>query len=423
LGIRTGEMSKPIRDSSEWKSNTLADLCDFSSGLWKGKQPPYRRVAVIRNTNFNADGTLNDSDIAYLDVEVRQFAKRALRFGDTVLEKSGGGPKQPVGRVIQFDKAEGEYSFSNFTACVRSKSPEVLSPDYLHRYLYWLYASGLTERIQSHSTGIRNLNLTAYKALTVSYPPIHEQKRIVSVLDEAFEGITSAEASTQRNLNNSRDLFDSGLESRLAGSSPGWTKRPLSELCEFKHGFAFKSENFLAEGDYVLLTPGNFYEHGGYRERGDKQKYYGGDFPREFLLAPGDLLVAMTEQAAGLLGSPIIVPESGYFLHNQRLGLVKSRPDVPWLNRFFFYAFNTKTFRKAVHDGASGVKVRHTSPTKLGEISVSFPLSLEVQQAVVTEMEEAYSDTLRLEAIYNKKLLALNQLKQSLLYQAFSGNL
>jgi type I restriction enzyme S subunit len=102
---------------------------------------------------------------------------------------------------------------------------------------------------------------------------------------------------------------------------------------------------------------------------------------------------------------------------------VKSRPDVPWLNRFFFYAFNTKTFRKAVHDGASGVKVRHTSPTKLGEISVSFPLSLEVQQAVVTEMEEAYSDTLRLEAIYNKKLLALNQLKQSLLYQAFSGNL
>jgi type I restriction enzyme S subunit len=170
-------MSKVIRNSPSWKSNTISALCDLSSGLWKGKKPPYQTVGVIRNTNFNADGTLNDVDIAYLDVEVRQFATRALRFGDTVLEKSGGGPKQPVGRVIQFDKPEGEYSFSNFTACVRSKNSEILSSDYLHRYLHWLHASRVTEKIQSHSTGIRNLNLTAYKALTISYPSINEQTR------------------------------------------------------------------------------------------------------------------------------------------------------------------------------------------------------------------------------------------------------
>jgi type I restriction enzyme S subunit len=106
--------------------------------LWKGKQPPFKNVGVIRNTNFSADGTLDDSDIAYLDVEDRQFAKRALRFGDIILEKSGGGPKQPVGRVILFDKHQGEYSFSNFTACIRSKNTKVLHPVYLHRYLYWI---------------------------------------------------------------------------------------------------------------------------------------------------------------------------------------------------------------------------------------------------------------------------------------------
>lgn len=142
-------MSKPIRNSPGWKSNTIAELCDLSSGLWRGKHPPYRTVGVFRNTNFNADCTLNDADIAYLDVEVRQFAKLALRFGDTVLEKSGGGPKQPVRRVIQFDKHEGDYSFSNFTACVRSKNPEVLSPVYLHKYQYWLYATGVTERFKA----------------------------------------------------------------------------------------------------------------------------------------------------------------------------------------------------------------------------------------------------------------------------------
>ena len=112
---------------------------------------------------------------------------------------------------------------------------------------------------------------------------------------------------------------------------------------------------------------------GGYRDRGEKQKYYCGEIPEGFILSPGDLLVAMTEQAAGLLGSPIIVPESGIFLHNQRLGLVTKKPGVKWLNEFFFHVFNTKPVRTEIHDSASGVKVRHTSPTKIGEVVVAFP--------------------------------------------------
>ncbi len=76
----------------------------------------------------------------------------------------------------------------------------------------------------------------------------------------------------------------------------------------------------------------------------------------------------MTEQAAGLLGSPIIVPESDKFLHNQRLGLVTKRPGVPWTNEFFFHVFNTQQVRKNIHASASGVKVRHTSPTRLARL-------------------------------------------------------
>jgi type I restriction enzyme S subunit len=84
----------------------------------------------------------------------------------------------------------------------------------------------------------------------------------------------------------------------------------------------------------VLLTPGNFYETGGYRDRGEKQKYYTGEIPSGYVLNQGELLVAMTEQAAGLLGSPILVPESGKFLHNQRLGLVTNKLGVAWSNEF-----------------------------------------------------------------------------------------
>jgi len=102
-----------------WPTKSLDEVCQFSNGLWKGKKPPFVNVGVIRNTNFTKEGTLDDSDIAYIDVEAKQLEKRRLQFGDIILEKSGGGPRQPVGRVALFDKQEGDFSFSNFTAALR----------------------------------------------------------------------------------------------------------------------------------------------------------------------------------------------------------------------------------------------------------------------------------------------------------------
>jgi type I restriction enzyme S subunit len=163
-----------------------------------------------------------------------------------------------------------------------------------------------------------------------------------------------------------------------------WVEMPFSELCDIKHGYPFESEFFSNEDDYVLLTPGNFYEEGGYRDRGEKQKYFSGEIPRDYVLTEGDMLLAMTEQAAGLLGSPIIVPQSDRFLHNQRLGLVTKRPGVAWTNEFFFHVFNTQLVRKAIHDTASGTKVRHTSPTKIGEVVVSVPTTLVEQEHIAS---------------------------------------
>ena len=131
----------------------------------------------------------------------------------------------------------------------------------------------------------------------------------------------------------------------------------------------------------------------------------------------------MTEQAAGLLGSSLLVPESDKFLHNQRLGLVKAKPGVPWNNKFFFHVFNAKNVRREIHASASGVKVRHTSPTKIGEVVVLYPLSLQEQQELVDEFASISAETQRLAQVYERKLAALEELKKSLLQQAFNGEL
>ena len=289
---------------------------------------------------------------------------------------------------------------------------QVLSSDF--RVQLEALASGTTVPI---------VNKSKFNSIRVVLPPLDEQQQIVALLDEAFDGLATVRAQAEQNLANARALFESHLNSVFTEVGEGWVKKPLSELCEIKHGFAFKSQFFDTEGDYVLLTPGNFYESGGYRDRGAKQKYYTGEIPRDYVLDEGDLLVAMTEQAAGLLGSPIIVPESDRFLHNQRLGLVTGRPGVPWSNSLFFHVFNTQAVRQALHDSASGVKVRHTSPTKIGDVVVSFPTSVSEQEEVDLRLRDLKEESQRLEALYQQKIDALNELKRSLLHHAFSGQL
>lgn len=289
---------------------------------------------------------------------------------------------------------------------------------------YWISSDEVCERINRTCSGARmpRANMEEVLKFEIPLPPLPEQNRIVRILDESCARISSARANFEKNRRNARELFESEREYVFKRQGDGWAEKPLSDLCDIKHGFAFKSEYFTDSGEYVLLTPGNFYEGGGYRDRGEKQKYYVGDIPNGFILSKGNLLVAMTEQAAGLLGSPVLVPESNRFLHNQRLGLVQKKVGVPFLNEFFFHVFNLRHVRQAIHHSGTGVKVRHTSPTKIGEVVVPFPAgSLAAQRAVADQLKALDSESQRLESLYERKLAALDALKKSLLHQAFSG--
>jgi len=154
-----------------------------------------------------------------------------------------------------------------------------------------------------------------------------------------------------------------------------WRQRKLGDVLEIKHGFAFKGEFFSDAGELVLLTPGNFKEEGGLKLKGDKEKHYTGEFPDEYLLRRGDLLVAMTDltQNAPILGSPAFIPEDGRFLHNQRLGKIVNLKTDEALPEFVFYLFNMASVRDQIRGSASGATVRHTSPSRIYDVSVKFP--------------------------------------------------
>jgi len=152
-----------------------------------------------------------------------------------------------------------------------------------------------------------------------------------------------------------------------------WPAVKMSELFRVKHGYAFKGQYFESDGPYVLLTPGSFNEEGGYRDQGDKKKFYTGDVPDGYVLDEGDLLVAMTEQAPGLLGSSAWIPEAARFLHNQRLGRIVDLDERRLDKRFLYYLFNTREVRQRIAASATGGKVRHTAPERIGQVVVQLP--------------------------------------------------
>jgi type I restriction enzyme S subunit len=160
-----------------------------------------------------------------------------------------------------------------------------------------------------------------------------------------------------------------------------WRDCRLGDLLAIKHGFAFLGEHFAEAGTHIVLTPGNFFDEGGFKHKGDKEKWYRGAIPPDYVLHEGDLIVAMTEQAEGLLGSSAIVPRSGLYLHNQRLGLVQLRAAKQADKDFLYYLFNSQPVRQQIRASASGAKIRHTAPSRIADVKVRVP-PLPVQRRI-----------------------------------------
>jgi type I restriction enzyme S subunit len=163
-----------------------------------------------------------------------------------------------------------------------------------------------------------------------------------------------------------------------------WQACKLGQFISIKHGWAFKGEYFSGEGKYILLTPGNAHETGGLKLRPGKEKYYLGEFPPDYLMKTGDMLVVMTDliQAAPILGGAIVVPEDDRFLHNQRLGLVESLPGAEIDKEFLYYLLNSPDYRAQVRGSATGATVRHTAPKRICDCNVLVPGTLAEQQQV-----------------------------------------
>lgn len=406
--------------SGIWQTTTLGEACQFINGLWKGEVPPFTRVGVIRNTNFTKDGELDDSDIAYLDVETKKFVKRRLQAGDLILEKSGGGPKQPVGRVVLFDKTEGDFSFSNFTAAIRVNDVATLDPRYLHRYLHWFYLAGLTDPMQSHSTGIRNLNGDAYKAIAVTYPPVPEQRRIVAILDEALEGIAVATVNAQTNLRNAREWaatqLSATLRISLADARYGALETLVAPSCSLSYGIVQPGDDVA--GGLPVVRPVDLGEKTVYAEG---LKRIDPALARSYArttLEGNDLLLCV-RGTTGVVG----LAEPALAGANVTRGIVPIRFDPRFISQAMgYYLLRSDKVQAQVRAKTYGAALLQINIGDLRKIVIEYP-PLENQAVLVKQLDAIQRTADQLVDIYARKLACLDELKKSLLQQAFNSKL
>ncbi|MFN7188867.1 MAG: restriction endonuclease subunit S, partial [Cyclobacteriaceae bacterium] len=195
-----------------------------------------------------------------------------------------------------------------------------------------------------------------------------------------------------------------------------WREHKLGDFIEVKHGFAFSGTGITDQPTRnILVTPGNFNIGGGFKN--SKFKYFNYEFPNEYILKTGDIVVTMTDlsQETDTLGYAAKIPmyDGINFLHNQRIGLVQFKGSEA-NEDFIYWLMRTKEYQSFIVGSASGTSIMHTSPSRIKEYQFLLPSRSE--QAAIAEVLSSLDDKIDLLHRQNK---TLEQLAETLFRQWF----
>lgn len=407
---------------SAWEVDRVDSAFDIQQGKQVSKrnrdgehQRPFLRT---KNVFWNR---LELTDLDQMHFSEAEQTRLELRANDLLVCEGGS-----IGRTALWNNEVDGCVYQNHLHRLRAKGGKA-DPQF---GVYWLWYAFDVAKLyfgRGNVTTIPNLSQSKLAELPMALPPLPEQKKIAHILSTVQRAIEAQERIIQTTTELKKalmhKLFTEGLrnepqkQTEIGPVPESWEVAELGEFFQIKHGFAFDGQFFEPSGEYILMTPGHFHEEGGFRDQGEKTKYFTGEIPKDYILAKDDLVVAMTEQKSGLLGSSAFVPEDGRYLHNQRLGLIVDLDGNRLSKRFLFNVFNLPHLRVEVAKTSTGSKVKHTSPTKLRAVKVGIPPTLEEQDEIAT----AISTTERKISVATNKKTQLQDLFRTLLHDLMSA--
>jgi type I restriction enzyme S subunit len=393
-----------------WQIEKLGSVCAF---LNRGISPIYLQEGgiCILNQRCIRDHTIIYKQARRHDLEAKSVSsERFIRLGDVLVNSTGDGT---LGRVAQVRNDPPEPTTVDSHVTIVRPKPEKFFLDFFGYMLIFI-----EDAIKEAGEGCGGQTELARSVLAerflVSYPEsLSEQQRIVRILDEAFEGIATAKANAEQNLRNARELFESYLEAVFSQRGEGWVEKKFDEVSGIVS---------------TLVDPRD-------KKYVDMPHVGGANIESK----TGRLIELKTAKEEGLISGKYYFDETMVLYSKIRPYLMKvARPDFRGLcsadmyplspkvgqlaRNYLFYLLLSPAFTQYAIQGSARARMPKVNREHLFEFRCWLP-SVKKQDELAEKLDSLHKETQRLESIYQRKLAALDELKQSLLHQAFNGEL
>ena len=293
--------------------------------------------------------------------------------------------------------------------------------NYLYHFLSSEEAYKQFDQLATGST-VRNLNIDSAKKVRVPLPPLPEQKRIVTILDEAFEGIDTAVANAEKNLANARELFSSYVAAIFENRDDDWIETTVGAQVDLRRGFAFRSPDYTTDLDGIRLLRGDNIVQG--ELRWDDVRRWPSTARaayNKYELEENDIVLAMdrTWVKAGIKFARISRDDVPALLV-QRVARMRCRKALS--SGLLFHLLGSRLFEKYVLEIQTGLGVPHISGEQIQAFRFNMP-SVAAQNRTVEKLDAIRAHCESLITTYQDKLALLDALRQSIVQKAFAGEL
>ena len=383
----------------EWEFAPIGNICDVVNGgtpktgvssYWGG---PHRWITPAemgkRSTPY-----IDQTDRTITDQGIQNSSARTLPPYSVILSS-----RAPIGHLV-----------INTEPMATNQGCKGLVPRgrIEYKFLYY-YLGSIVELLNALGTGttFKELSGGKLKEILVPVPPLAEQRRIIAVLDVAFEGIATAKKNAEQNLHNAGELSENQLRAVFSKRGSGWLDKPLGDLCELISGQHVDAEDYNVEGRGVayLTGPSDFG-----RVYPVVTKWT--EYPKK-MARPGDILITVKGSGVGKINR---LRDQEVAISRQLMAVRAAPEDADLL-----YAFLCTTFDhfQALANGAAIPGISRSDV-----LNLSCPLPPSANRSAIVELLRVGTEQAgNLGEIFRRKLKLLDDLKRSILHLAFTGAL
>jgi type I restriction enzyme, S subunit len=402
-----------------WEIKTIGELCNLMTGGTPSRSKP--EYFTNGNIKWLVSGDIHKREIFDCDGRITEqgMAKSNVKYlpiNSVMIALNGQGKTRGTVALLRTKATCNQSLVSIFPKDIKKILPEFIYCNLHGRYEEIRRITGDDEKDR------RGLNMPLIRNIQIPLPPLPEQQRIVSILDEAFAAIAKAKANAEQNLRNAKELFESYLQGVFEAKGAGWEETLLAKEIDLLTGFPFKSKDYTDVVDDTLLLRGDNIMQGELRwedaKRWKKSEY---DNFKKYQMQENDIVLAMDRPwvKAGLKCARLSKNDLPALLV-QRTACLRSKSKLD--SSFLYYLVKSKGFTNHLIGVQTGIGVPHISGQQILDFAFNKP-PISQQHSIVQKLDTLSAETKKLEAIYRQKISDLEELKKSILQKAFSGGL